>query len=132
MGHENKCATPHGHNYFVYITAEAKELDALGRVVDFAVIKERVGTWIDRYWDHTFLVYQEARLMVDLLAQMPGNKPPFICPFNPTAENIALYLLHEVAPTLLEDTGVSVVRVRVEETENCSAEAYIVPQGSGD
>jgi 6-pyruvoyltetrahydropterin/6-carboxytetrahydropterin synthase len=34
MNHESKCATVHGHNYYVSIQAEASVLDDIGRVVD--------------------------------------------------------------------------------------------------
>ena len=33
LGHESKCAHPHGHNYVVYVTAEAEQLDDVGRVM---------------------------------------------------------------------------------------------------
>ena len=40
MHHENKCATAHGHNYYVELIAEAPSLDESGRVVDFSVLKD--------------------------------------------------------------------------------------------
>ena len=44
---------------------------------------------------------------------------------NPTAENLAFYLLHKVCPEELIHTGVTVTHVRVWETENCYADACI-------
>ena len=44
-------------------------------------------------------------------------------PYNPTAENMARYLLEEVCPTILEGTGGKAVRVRIWETEESYAEA---------
>ena len=41
-------------------------------------------------------------------------------PFNPTAENMAEYLVHVVGPQMLADTGVRLVRVDIEETAKCS------------
>jgi 6-pyruvoyltetrahydropterin/6-carboxytetrahydropterin synthase len=123
MNHEGKCASPHGHNYVIFITAEAAELDSLGRIIDFSVLKERVGTWIDENWDHTFLVYEKDKEMIVAMSHAPKAKDPFICPFNPTAENIAKYLLNVVGPNVLGDTGVTVTKVLVHETENCFAEA---------
>ena len=55
-GHEGKCRAFHGHRYVAEITCAAPTLDALGRVVDFGVIKQRVGTWIDENWDHTAIL----------------------------------------------------------------------------
>ncbi len=123
MGHESKCATPHGHNYIVEITACAEKLDEVGRVIDFSVLKEVIGSWIDLNWDHTFLVYEEDRETIKYLNKMPSKKAPYVCSFNPTAENIANFLLKELCPQLLVSYGVEVTKVVVQETENCSAEA---------
>jgi 6-pyruvoyltetrahydropterin/6-carboxytetrahydropterin synthase len=127
LGHENKCANPHGHNYVVWIHAQAPSLDAIGRVIDFSVLKAKVGGWLDRWWDHTFLVSEQDEAMVDVLIRsLPGqNKAPFICTFNPTAEEMARFLLKTVCPEVLEGTGVQVVRVEIYETENCMAEASL-------
>lgn len=122
MNHESKCATPHGHNYYAHIYAEAESLDALGRVIDFSVLKEKVGSWIDLHWDHNFLVYAKDLELIHALTSVKGKKDPFICPFNPTAENMALYLLEEVCPRQLEATGVTVNKIVLYETENCYAE----------
>lgn len=44
---------------------------------------------------------------------------------NPTAENMAFYLLRTVGPQQLAGTGVRLVRVVLWETENCCAEAVL-------
>jgi hypothetical protein len=44
-------------------------------------------------------------------------------PFNPTAENMARYLLEVIGPQQLVGTGVGLVSVTVEETRKCSASA---------
>lgn len=125
LGHESKCATPHGHNYNAYITAEASSLDSLGRVIDFSVIKDKIGGWIDKFWDHTFLINEEDHELISALEKVTAHKPLFICSFNPTAENMAKYLLETVAPDSLTGTNVLVTKVVIEETENCSAEATL-------
>ena len=45
--------------------------------------------------------------------------------FVPTAENLAQFLALEVSPRVLEDTGVKVTRIVVQETENCFAECVV-------
>lgn len=42
-------------------------------------------------------------------------------PFNPTAENIAEYLVTVVGPEQLRGTGVKLIRCDVEETRKCTA-----------
>jgi len=123
LHHEGKCVNPHGHNYYAHIFAEAEHLDSLGRVIDFSVLKEKIGSWIDEHFDHTFLVYEKDSEMIAALNLVKGSKPPFICPFNPTAENIANYLLTVVCPDLLKEYAIKVTKVIIYETDNCYAEA---------
>jgi len=122
--HEGKCANPHGHNYCAHITAEADQLDQVGRVIDFAVLKEKIGGWIEEYFDHTFLVFKDDFEMIEALKMIKSPKKPFICPFNPTAENIAHYLLHVVCPQQLKETRVTVTELKLYEGENCYVEVY--------
>jgi 6-pyruvoyltetrahydropterin/6-carboxytetrahydropterin synthase len=124
--HESKCSNPHGHNYVALFHAEADSLDSIGRVIDFSVLKAKIGSWIDEFWDHTFLVYEKDTDLWDLLNQAPGkNKPLFVCEFNPTAEEMARFLLEKICPDVLEGTGVKVTKVTLWETENCFAEVEL-------
>lgn len=125
MNHEGKCSTPHGHNYYAHIYAEADQLDQLGRIIDFSVLKEKIGTWIETYWDHNFLVFEQDAELIQALNSVSGKKLPFVCPFNPTAENMAHYLLHTICPQLLQETDVQVSKVVLYETENCYVEAKL-------
>lgn len=124
--HESKCSTAHGHNGVLWIYARPIEgLDSLGRVIDFSVLKGIVGGWVETNWDHNFLVYYNDPLLGALANDVTKKKPPFVCSFNPTAENMAMYLLKEVCPSLLADYGIIISRVVLFETENCSAEAAL-------
>lgn len=125
LNHESKCANPHGHNYVALFYAQADELDDIGRVIDFSVLKEKIGNWIDVFWDHTFIVNEKDHEMREALAIVESNKEPFLAPFNPTAENMAEYLLLIVCPGVLQGTGVTVTKVELWETENCKAEAML-------
>lgn len=123
--HESKCGTLHGHRYVLEVTATAPELDQLGRVIDFSVLKEKIGTWIDDQWDHTTLVFQDDHQTHNALLSMPRFKPPYVCAFNPTAENMAHHLLHEIIPFLMLGTGVQVTKLKLWETPNCFAEVTL-------
>lgn len=125
LNHEGKCANPHGHNYYAHIFAEATNLDKLGMVIDFAVLKEKIGGWIDLNFDHTFLVYEKDAEMIAALNMVKSPKKPFICPFNPTAENIANYLLFVVCPNELKDYDIKVTKVIIEESDNCYVESQL-------
>jgi 6-pyruvoyltetrahydropterin/6-carboxytetrahydropterin synthase len=129
MGHENKCAHLHGHNYVVLVTAQGTEgLDRIGRVVDFAVLKHRLGGWIEDKWDHGLIlntddvdVWEAVRVFV----ASGVDQKTYAMPDNPTAENMANHLLRVIGPQVLDDTGVTLTTVRVWETENCYADATL-------
>lgn len=137
-GHENKCRHLHGHNGRVYFTCTAQELDQVGRVIDFSVIKEKLCNWVEENWDHKFLAWQKDALMLRIsnLQYIRGKQPSesidreanamltdsiVWLPFNPTAENMAEYLVTVVGPKQLHGTGVKLVSVRIDETIKCSA-----------
>lgn len=127
--HESKCATLHGHNGIIWIHATpSKDLDQLGRVIDFSVLKEKIGGWVDKYWDHTTILFSEDHQTINLVQQAPSFKETFILPTNPTAENLAKYLLWEVCPKELRGSGVIVYKVTFWETENCYAEQSLDPK----
>lgn len=128
-GHESKCANIHGHNYRVHFFVRAEKLDKIGRVLDFSCIKEKLCNWLEENWDHNFLVWEsdplanQLRYTMDL---MNGNEESVVkVPFNPTAENIADYLLYQIGPTRLVGTGCQLVKVIVEETRKCFASAEL-------
>lgn len=118
-GHESKCAHLHGHNYRIHFKCWAPALDRLGRVVDFSVIKEKLCTWLEENWDHKMLIWKEDPLYDYLWTCDPEGVVPTV--FNPTAENIGLYLLQVIGPNALYGLDVHLVSVRVEETRKCSA-----------
>ena len=130
-GHEGRCAFLHGHNYRVDIEVEAEgggaAVDAVGRVVDFSLIKKRMLGWLDEHWDHAFILFAEdATALAAVRAAEPTKY--FVLPWNPTAENMARYLLEVVAPHVLAGLGVVARRVSVWETD----EACAVASRSGD
>lgn len=122
--HESKCRNLHGHNYVFFLTAEAPELDSIGRVVDFGVLKERFGSWLEARWDHGFILWEKDDEAIAAVRYLSGSKL-HVVPFNPTAENMAEFILRELGPQVLAGTGVRLIRVVIHETENCFAEASL-------
>lgn len=127
-GHENKCSNLHGHGGIVFITAEADSLDSVGRVVDFSVIKERYGDWIESNWDHGMLLHKDDVEAIQAVSNVSNSlnqcSKLFLLDVNPTAENMAQLLL-SLGSDLMKNTGVRISKVVVWETENCYAEATI-------
>ena len=123
--HEGKCSRLHGHNYklTVSLTSIDGSLDSLGRIIDFSKIKELVGTWLDKNWDHKTILYEGDRDLINSLAAYRDDI--FIAPFNPTAENMALYLYKDVLPDLVRGLGIELQKVILYETDSCSAEVSV-------
>lgn len=142
-GHESKCAHLHGHNYRVYfrcqpapthyhtlgasyipiVQEEPGELDSLGRVVDFSVVKQLLCNWLENNWDHKFLVWDQDPTSSYLLEI---DQTVQLVPFNPTAEHMAEYLVRVVGPSQLIGTGVQLYECVVQETRKCSATYSII------
>lgn len=135
VGHENKCRHLHGHNYRIHFVCEAGDLDTVGRVIDFGVIKEKLCMWVENNWDHKFLAWEQdpvIREHYDVLGSGPQGEPAGLfgesivfTPFNPTAENMAQHLVEVIGPQQLAGTGVTLTSVRIEETAKCSASFHI-------
>jgi len=118
-GHENKCRHLHGHNYRIHFTIAAPELDSIGRIMDFSVIKNLLCEWLENEWDHKFLIWEgdpDAEILID---NFPEDIIP--CSFNPTAENMAKYLVEEIAPIQLRGTGCALIECEIEETRKCKS-----------
>lgn len=113
LNHAGKCKYLHGHNGRAVVTLEAKHLDAMGMVVDFAEIKKHLGAWIDRHLDHRMLLHVDDPALPLLREQ---GEPVYVMDSNPTAENIAR-LLFDVA----RQAGLPVVEVLFWETDDCHA-----------
>ena len=132
-GHESKCKHLHGHNYRVHFHVRAVPLmplstandllDDVGRVIDFSVVKQLLCNWLEHQWDHKFLINKDDPRLAQLLEADSGSL--VICNFNPTAENMAQYLVEVVGPAALEATDVELFGVELEETRKCSVSYFL-------
>jgi len=116
-GHENKCARIHGHNGRVTFIISG-ELDDIGRILDFGEIGKRLCNWIEEHWDHKFLIFENDPWRKELTEL---DKSVVWIEVNPTAENLAQYLVERVGPKQLEGTGAKLIEVKFEETRKCCA-----------
>ena len=97
-GYRGKCENLHGHNYKIEIYARGRELDNIGLLVDFVELKAAADEIVN-YLDHRNI----------------NELPPFDEELNPSAENLARYILERVAHRV-GDERVQVYKVRCFET----------------
>lgn len=128
VGHAGKCKCLHGHSYRAEVTlrSSVKGLDHLGMVVDFGIIKDHIGSWINENWDHNTILNRNdplnlaGQLSSDILV---GRVPFLIDGFQPTAEvlaeilyNVASHSFPEISPRIV------VTNVRIYETPTSYAD----------
>ena len=100
--YEGACENLHGHNWLVKATIGAEELDNLGMVYDFKLLKKDLNEIMDLF-DHQFI----------------NQVPPFDKELNPTSENIARYIFELLSKKL--PARLRVVSVEVGESEKYAA-----------
>ncbi|MBP3229726.1 MAG: 6-carboxytetrahydropterin synthase [Prevotella sp.] len=71
LPYESKCSRLHGHNWTITVFLASREVNAEGMVIDFKRVKEKVHDYLDH-----------------------GNFNDLL-PFNPTAENIATWVVEQ-------------------------------------
>jgi 6-pyruvoyltetrahydropterin/6-carboxytetrahydropterin synthase len=97
-GYKGKCENLHGHNYKIEIYARGRELNKIGLLVDFVELKEAADDLVT-YLDHKNL----------------NELEPFVSEQNPSAENVARFILERLARRL-NDERVEIYKVRCFET----------------
>ncbi len=123
VGHGGKCKDLHGHRYTIEATFETEILDDLGMVIDFGDIKEILGTWIDKNWDHTMILSRDDKELGENIARIT-NQQIYYIDSNPTAENIALYLINKICPQIFANTKLKCKKIKLHETPNCFVQVY--------
>ena len=91
LPYASKCSRMHGHNWNITVFMASREVNAEGMVVDFKRIKEKVHGYLDH-----------------------GNFNELL-PFNPTAENIAAWVVEQFPQCY---------KAIVEESNGNTAQAY--------
>ncbi len=106
--YNGECERLHGHNWDVKVSVASEELDDLGMVMDFKVLKGETNKLMDKF-DHQYL----------------NEIPPFT-ELNPTTENIAKYIFDELSRSINTDSAkVSKITVWESPTSYASYEISI-------
>jgi len=117
----------HGHSGKIEVFLKASNLDNAGMVYDFGAFKQTIGSFIDMF-DHSIHLYnQDKKENIEFFTK--ENARYIIFPFNPTAENYALFFkaaINEILKCSKFTNGENSVYcsgVRYHETETGYAES---------
>ena len=105
-GYDGKCARLHGHNWNVEAIVRGTELDALGMLVDFKILKAELNKILDDF-DHRFL-----------------NELETFAAENPTAENLARKIFERLAASEIFSSTTKLHAVKIYESPNSCVTYY--------
>lgn len=120
IGTTDWCSVLHGHSYTVSFTVrrlpqgnplQHDAVDDVGYVIARSELRARLCTWLDKNWNHRFLVHDQDDCRQRL---MEIDRNVVWTPFNPTPENMAEYLLMMAGPMVIAGTGCQLVEVKIE------------------
>ena len=113
LNYPGRCCHLHGHNAFVEVTLESKDLNDMGMVEDSRSVRKILKDWIEENIDHKMLLNRKDPVVQTLLN---AGEVLYLMDENPTAENIARLIHAEISKKLPP-----VIEVKVWETSNCCA-----------
>jgi 6-pyruvoyltetrahydropterin/6-carboxytetrahydropterin synthase len=128
LNYDGLCRNIHGHSYKLQITVIGESLQDSsspkdGMVIDFSILKKMVQQQIVSELDHSLMINEKAPTdKLSTLGQMYERH--HVVPFQPTSENLVVYIAEKVKPFLPEH--LQLFSVRLYETSNSFAEWYAV------
>lgn len=126
LNYDGLCRSIHGHSYKLQITVTGEPMQQPGHckdgmVIDFSILKKLLQENIVSRLDHSLMINQEAPVdKLNSLGQMYERH--HVVPFQPTTENLVVYIAGKVKPLLPEH--IQLFSVRLFETSSSFAEWY--------
>ena len=105
-GYAGKCSRLHGHNWIIEAVVRGEELDNLGMLIDFKILKAELNKVLDEF-DHRFL-----------------NVLKIFAEENPTAENLARKIYKKLAAAEIFSGAAKLYAVKVFESPNSCVTYY--------
>jgi len=126
LNYDGLCRNIHGHSYKLQITVAGEPLmdpesPKNGMVIDFSILKKIIQQQIVSQLDHSLMINEKAPTdKLSELGQMYERH--HVVPFQPTSENMVVYIAEKVKPLLPEH--IELFSVRLYETSSSFAEWY--------
>ena len=120
-----KCEKLHGHHYKIELTFSSNKLNN-GMVIDFGVIKSKVGDWVCKNWDHNVILSSRDDKLANVISKETGQDV-FLIENNATVEVMAMFLLNLCNETLFNNVDENVIceKVKIWESPTSFAEYRI-------
>lgn len=125
-GYDGLCQNIHGHSYGLEITLSGKPINSPGHpkdgmIMDFHELKMLVNKHIIQVFDHSLLISnrfneEQQKAFREVTSRL------FVVEFQPTTENILVYIASILLPLLTEN--VSLYSIRLYETATSYAEWF--------
>ncbi|MDR3347819.1 MAG: 6-carboxytetrahydropterin synthase [Helicobacteraceae bacterium] len=120
---DKRCAKSiHGHSYKVEVLLQSKEFSDGQMVLDFTLVKELLGWFIDAF-DHSVAIWKDDKPEY-IEAIKHSSDRWVVLPVNPSAEQFARVIFWFSAAALENKRFVEVSSVIVHETEGGYAQAF--------
>ena len=124
--YDGLCRHIHGHSYKLYVTIIGEPIQnvddpKLGMVLDFSDLKAVVKEPIVDYFDHSLVLYKDAGPHL-LGEENEMYEKVHIMEFQPTCENLVLYMAEKISALI--PSNIRLFSVRLYETATSFAEWY--------
>lgn len=84
----------HGHSAVIDVFFEGRQLDNAQMLMDFGLMKEAIGPWIDSQDHCMVLCDKDDPETIEFFKKY--NDRYIIVPFNPTAEMLSIFIMHYI------------------------------------
>ena len=101
-----KCARLHGHNWIVEAVAQGTQLNELGILIDFKILKSELNKVLDEL-DHQYL-----------------NELEIFATKNPTAENLAKEIFDKLSASEIFEGTTKLTAIKIYETPKSCVTYY--------
>jgi 6-pyruvoyltetrahydropterin/6-carboxytetrahydropterin synthase len=126
LNYDGICRNIHGHSYQLQVTVIGEPLNQLlspkdGMVIDFSILKKIVQQHVVSPLDHSLMINEKA--LTGKLSDMGEMfERHHIVPFQPTTENMVIWIAGKLKPLLPEH--LELFSVRLYETSNSFSEWF--------
>ena len=126
LNYDGLCRNIHGHSYKLQVTIAGEPTQDAGSpkdgmVIDFSILKKLIQEQIISKLDHSLMINEKAPIdKLSAMGQMYERLQ--VVPFQPTSENMVLYIAGQMK--LLLPEHLELFSIRLYETGNSFAEWY--------